>query len=76
MIYALGMMETCSEILSRYVAFFKPCFSCNSLINQRILVDKEKAGEAAEAIANGYMPFFGVPGFRYSVRLASGAQQR
>jgi hypothetical protein len=35
--------------------------------------DKAKAGEAAEAIANGFMPFFGVPGFRYSVRLASGA---
>ena len=35
--------------------------------------DKSKAGEAAEAMANGYMPFFGVPGFRYSLKLASGA---
>jgi len=35
--------------------------------------DKEKAGEASEAIANGYMIFFGVPGFQYSLRLASGA---
>ena len=29
-------------------------------------------GEAAEAIANVYMVFFGVPGFRYSTKLASG----
>ena len=35
--------------------------------------DKSKAGEAAEAIANTYMVFFGVPGFRYSTKLASGA---
>jgi len=35
--------------------------------------DKTKAGEAADAIANGFMIFFGVPGFRYSTRLASGA---
>lgn len=35
--------------------------------------DKAKAGEASEAIANGYMIFFGVPGFRYSLKLASGA---
>ena len=35
--------------------------------------DKARAGEASEAIANGYMVFFGVPGFRYSLRLASGA---
>ena len=34
--------------------------------------DKSKAGEAAEAIANVYMVFFGVPGFRYSTKLASG----
>ncbi len=33
--------------------------------------DKSKAGEAAEAIANVYMVFFGVPGFRYSTKLAS-----
>lgn len=35
--------------------------------------DKSKAGEASEAIANVYMVFFGVPGFRYSTKLASGA---
>ena len=35
--------------------------------------DKTKAGEASEAIANVYMIFFGVPGFRYSLKLASGA---
>lgn len=35
--------------------------------------DKAKAGEAAEAIANVYLPFFSVPGFRYSTKLASGA---
>ena len=35
--------------------------------------DKSKAGEAAEAIASGYMPFFGVPGFRYALKNASGA---
>jgi hypothetical protein len=35
--------------------------------------DKSKAGEASEAIANTYMVFFGVPGFEYSTKLASGA---
>jgi len=35
--------------------------------------EKSKAGEAAEAIANVYLPFFGVQGFRYSLKLASGA---
>ena len=35
--------------------------------------DKSKAGEAAEAIANLYIVFYGVPGFRYSLKLASGA---
>ena len=35
--------------------------------------DKSKAGEAAEAIAKVYLVFFGVPGFRYSTKLASGA---
>lgn len=34
--------------------------------------EKSNAGEAAEAIANLYMPYFGVPGFRYSLKLASG----
>ena len=35
--------------------------------------DKTKSGEASEAIASGYMPFFGVPGFRYALKNASGA---
>ena len=35
--------------------------------------DKAKAGEANEAIANVNMIFFGVPGFRYSLKLASGS---
>jgi hypothetical protein len=35
--------------------------------------DKSKAGEASEAIANVYMVFFGVPGFRFATKLASGA---
>ena len=35
--------------------------------------DKVKAGEAAGAIASVYMGFFGVPGFRYSTKLASGS---
>jgi hypothetical protein len=35
--------------------------------------DKAKAGEESEAISNVYMIFFGVPGFRYSLRLASGS---
>jgi hypothetical protein len=35
--------------------------------------DKSKAGEASQAIANTYMAFFGVPGFRYSTKLAPGA---
>jgi hypothetical protein len=34
---------------------------------------KAKAGEAADAIVNGFMTFLGVPGFRYSIRLASGS---
>ncbi len=36
--------------------------------------DKAKAGEAAEAIAGVYMPYFGVPGFAYSTKLASGTK--
>lgn len=35
--------------------------------------DKSKAGEASEAIANVYIVFYGVPGFRYATKLASGA---
>lgn len=35
--------------------------------------EKSKAGEASEAIAKAYMVFFGVTGFRYSTKLASGA---
>ncbi len=35
--------------------------------------DKTKSGEANEAIANLYMVFYGVPDFRYSLKLASGA---
>jgi len=35
--------------------------------------DKAKAGEASEAIAKGSLVFFGVPGFRYSLKLASGS---
>jgi len=33
--------------------------------------DKAKAGEASDAIANGYMTFYGVPGYRYSLKLAT-----
>ncbi len=35
--------------------------------------EKAKAGEASDLIANGYMIFYGVPGFRYSLNLASGS---
>lgn len=35
--------------------------------------DKSKAGEAAEVIANSFMAYHGIPGFRYSLKLASGA---
>ena len=35
--------------------------------------DKAKAGEASEAIANGFLVFYGVPGYRYSLNLASGS---
>jgi len=35
--------------------------------------DKTKADKANEAIANLYTVFYGVPGFRYSLKLASGA---
>ena len=35
--------------------------------------DKAKAGEAAEAIANGLMIYHSIPGFRYSLRAASGS---
>ena len=35
--------------------------------------DKAKAGEAAEAIANSMMIYNMIPGFRYSLRVASGA---
>jgi hypothetical protein len=34
--------------------------------------DKTRAGEASEAIASSFLTFFGVPGFRYSLKLASG----
>ena len=34
--------------------------------------DKTKAGEANDAIANLHMIYFGVPGFKYSLKLASG----
>jgi hypothetical protein len=33
--------------------------------------DKAKAGEASDVIANGYMTFYGVPGYRYSLKLAT-----
>ncbi len=35
--------------------------------------NKAKAGEAADEIARSFTTYFGVPGFRYSTRLASGA---
>ena len=35
--------------------------------------DRTKAGEANEAIANGHMAFYGVPGYTYSIGLASSA---
>jgi hypothetical protein len=35
--------------------------------------DKSKAGEANEAIANSHMVFYGVPGYTYSLKLASSA---
>ena len=35
--------------------------------------DKAKAGEAAEAIANGLMIYNNIQGFRYSLKLASDA---
>ena len=35
--------------------------------------DKSKAGEAAGAIANSFMLYHGIPGFRYALTLASGA---
>ena len=35
--------------------------------------DKAKAGEASEAIANGFIHYYGVPGYRYSIHLASGS---
>jgi hypothetical protein len=34
--------------------------------------DKARAGDASEAIASSYLIFFGVPRFRYSLKLASG----
>jgi hypothetical protein len=33
--------------------------------------DKAKAAEANEAIANAHMAFYGVPGYRYSLKLAA-----
>jgi hypothetical protein len=35
--------------------------------------DKAKAGEASDAIANGFMIFYGVQGYTYSLKLASGS---
>ena len=35
--------------------------------------DKSKAAEANEAIANAHLTFFGIPGYTYSLKLASGA---
>jgi hypothetical protein len=35
--------------------------------------EKAKAGEASEAIANGFMVFYGVPGYRYALHNASGS---
>jgi hypothetical protein len=35
--------------------------------------DKSKAGEASEAIANAFIPFYGIPGFRYAIKLAASA---
>ena len=35
--------------------------------------DRSKAGEANEAIANGHMVFYGVPGYTYCLELASSA---
>lgn len=34
---------------------------------------KERAGEASDAIANAFMLYYGVPGYRYSMHLASGS---
>ena len=36
--------------------------------------DKTKCGEANGAIGNLYVPFYGVPGFRYSLKLAAGSK--
>ena len=33
--------------------------------------EKARAAEANDAIANGHVAFYGVPGFRYSIKLAS-----
>jgi len=35
--------------------------------------DKAKAGEANEVIANAHMAFYGVAGYRYSLKLAASA---
>ena len=35
--------------------------------------DRSKAAEANDAIANAHMAFYGVPGFTYSLKLASGS---
>jgi len=35
--------------------------------------DKTKSGEANGAIGNLYIVFYGVPGFRYSLKLAAGS---
>ena len=34
--------------------------------------DKTRAAEVSEAIANSYLTFYGVTGFKYSLKLASG----
>ena len=35
--------------------------------------DRARAGEANDAIGNGHMAFYGIPGYRYSLKLAAGA---
>jgi len=35
--------------------------------------DKARAGEASEAMAKGFMQYYGVPGYRYSLHNASGS---
>ena len=35
--------------------------------------DRSKAGEANDAIANAHLAFYGIPGYTYSLKLASGS---